>query len=151
METINSTPAGHKSCTCFTSITFQPPSFGATSNCVLRYLFPLSVKFASTLSRANQRSVAKFESPLQPRTNETYKSKLGLVCFFQQAKFPWFFFRVLLTHHFMAHSLDHPKPLPMAFWASVTLFLHAQSPRPMPNANHQTYIKHHMTWGHMIY
>src|SRR5258708_33374738 len=115
METINATPAGHKSCTCFTSITFQPPSFGATSNCVLRYLFPLSVKFASTLSRANQRSVAKFESPLQPMTNETYKSKLGLVCFFQQAKFPWFFL-------FMSHSLTtlwlahlttlNPKPCP---------------------------------------
>src|SRR5258707_1309054 len=101
MEMINSTSAGHKSRTCFTPITFQPPSFGAASNCVLRYPFPLSVKFTSTLSRANQRSVAKFESPLQPRTDETYKSKLGPVCFFQQAKFPWFF----LSH--LAHSPLH--------------------------------------------
>src|SRR5713226_3260728 len=110
METINSTPTGHKSWTCFTSITFQPPSFGATSNCMLRYPFPLSVKFTSTLSQANHRSVAKFELPLQPRTDETYKLKLGPVCFFQQAKFPWFFFRVSLTRHFVARSLDHPKP-----------------------------------------
>src|SRR5258707_15043101 len=90
MEMINSTSAGHKSCTCFTPITLKPPSFGAASNSMLRYLFPLSVKFASTLPRANQRSVAEVESPLQPRTDETYKSKLGPVCFFQQAKFPWF-------------------------------------------------------------
>src|SRR5258707_7060072 len=81
METINSTPAGHKSRTCFTPITFQPPSFGAASNSVLRYPFPLSVKFTSTLPRANQRSVAEAESPLQPRTDETYKVKTwgGLV------------------------------------------------------------------------
>src|SRR5258708_18427 len=38
------------------------------------------------------------------------KSNLGPVCFFQQAKFPWFFFRILLTRHFVAHSLDLPKP-----------------------------------------
>src|SRR5258707_9212030 len=38
------------------------------------------------------------------------KSKLGPVCFFQQAKFPWFFFHVSLTRHFVACSLDHPKP-----------------------------------------
>src|SRR5713226_7447319 len=37
------------------------------------------------------------------------KSKLGPVCFFQQAKFPWFFFRISLTCHFVARSLDHPK------------------------------------------
>ncbi len=40
------------------------------------------------------------------------KSKLGPVCFFQQAKFPWFFFRISLTCHFVAHSLDHPKTSP---------------------------------------
>src|SRR5258708_2958325 len=137
---LTQTPAGHKSRTCFTSITFQPPSFGAASNCVLRYPFLLSVKFASTFYRANQRSVAKFESPLQPRTDETYKSKLGPVCFFQQAKFPWFSLRVSLTRHFVARSLDHPKPSPMAFQASATSFLHAQSPRPMPDPNHQTYV-----------
>src|SRR5713226_4923255 len=111
MEIINSTPAGHKSRTCFTPITLKPPSFGAASNSVLRYPFPLSVKFAPTFFRANQRSVAKFESPLQPRTDETYKSKLGPVCFFQQAKFPWFSLRVSLTRHFVARSLDHPKLL----------------------------------------
>src|SRR5713226_3020832 len=91
METINSTSAGYKSWTCFTPITFQPLSFGAASNCVLRYPLPLSVKFTSTLPWANQCSVAEVQSPLQPRTNETYKSKLGPVCFFQQAKFLWFF------------------------------------------------------------
>ena len=112
METINSTSAGYKSWTCFTPITFQPPSFGVASNCVLRYPFPLSVKFASTLPQANQRSVAEVESSLQPRTDETYKSKLGPVCFFQQAKFPWFTFCVSLTCHFVAHSLDHPKTSP---------------------------------------
>src|SRR5216684_411892 len=91
---INSTSAGHKSHTCFTLIILKPPSFGAASNCMLRYPFPLSVKFTSTLSQANQHLVAKVQSPLQPRTDETYKSKLGLVCFFQQAKFPWFFFHI---------------------------------------------------------
>src|SRR5260370_16670952 len=108
MEMINSTFAGHKSRTCFTPITFQPPSFGAASNCVLRYPFPLSVKFTSTLSQANQCSVAKFESPLQPRTDETYKSKLGPVCFFQQATFPFFFFHFFPTLHFPSPSLSPP-------------------------------------------
>src|SRR5216684_3105162 len=107
METINSTSAGHKSRTCFTPITFQPPSFGAASNYVLKYPFPLSIKFTSTLSRANQHSVAKFESPLQPRTNETYKSKLGPVCFFQQAKFPWFSL-LRLAHSPLRGSLARP-------------------------------------------
>ena len=82
METINSLSTGHKSQTCFTLITFQPPSFGAASNCVLRYPFPLSVKFASTFCRANQRSGAKFESPLQPRTDETYKVETWAGLFF---------------------------------------------------------------------
>src|SRR5260370_18293525 len=112
METINSTPAGHKSRTCFTPITFQPPSFGAASNSVLRYPFPLSVKFASTFCRANQRSVAKFESPLQPRTDETYKSKLGPVCFFQQAKFPWFFLFLPPPSPFLAPPPHPPKTFP---------------------------------------
>src|SRR5258708_11631581 len=111
METINSLSTGHKSQTCFTLITFQPPSFGAASNCVLRYPFPLSVKFASTLPRANQRSVAEVESPLQPRTDETYRSEEHtselqspdhIVC------------RLLLdikhTSHFLAISLDRPDP-----------------------------------------
>src|SRR5258708_2716598 len=93
--------------TLFRSITFQPPSFGAASNCVLRYPFPLSVKFASTLPRANQRSVAEVESPLQPRTDETYKSKLGPVCFFQQAKFPWFSL-LRLAHSPLRGSLARP-------------------------------------------
>ena len=110
MEMINSISAGHKSQTCFTPIMFQPPFFGAASNCMLRYLFPLSVKFISTLSWANQCSVAKVQSLLQPRTDETYKSKLGPVCFFQQAKFSWFFFCISLTHHFVACSLNYPKP-----------------------------------------
>src|SRR5713226_7099905 len=34
------------------------------------------------------------------------KSKLGPVCFFQQAKSPWFSFHVSLTRHFVARSLD---------------------------------------------
>src|SRR5260370_13215425 len=104
---LTQTPAGHKSRTCSTHFTFQPPSFGAASNSVLRYPFPLSVKFASTFYRANQRSVAKFESPLQPRTDETYKSKLGPVCFFQQAKFPWFSL-LRLAHSPLRGSLARP-------------------------------------------
>src|SRR5258708_6066231 len=82
METINSTSAGHKSRTCFTPITFHPPSLGSASNCVLSYPFPLAVKFASTFCRANQRSGAKFESPLQPRTDETYKVETWAGLFF---------------------------------------------------------------------
>src|SRR5260370_31490492 len=108
---LTQTPAGHKSRTCFTSITFQPPSFGAASNCVLRYPFSLSVKFASTFYRANQRSVAKFESPLQPRTDETYKSKPWPVCFFQQAKFPLFFFSVSFSLAILSPS-RFPPPTP---------------------------------------
>src|SRR5260221_9414012 len=100
MEMINSTFAGHKSRTCFTPITFQPPSFGAASNSVLRYPFPLSVKFTSTLSQANQHSVAKVELPLQPRTDENYKLKLSPHSFFQHANFPLYFFCVSLTRHF---------------------------------------------------
>src|SRR5216684_3567071 len=49
----------------------------------------------------------KFESPLQPRTDETYKSKLGPVCFFQQAKFPWFSL-LRLAHSPLRGSLARP-------------------------------------------
>src|SRR5258708_39560387 len=107
MVTITLPPAAHMFGTCFNPIPFQPPSFGASSNFVLRYPFPLSVKFVSTFYRTNQRSVSKFESPLQPRTDETYKSKLGPVCFFQQAKFPWFF-SSRLAHSPLRGSLARP-------------------------------------------
>src|SRR5258707_6375281 len=98
MEMINSTSAGHKSRTCFTLITFQPPSFGAASNCVLRYPFPLSVKFASTLPRANQHLVAEVELLLQPRTDETYKVETWASLFFPTSQVSL----VFLSH--LAHS-----------------------------------------------
>src|SRR5713226_7099906 len=107
METINSTPAGHKSQTCFTSITFQPPSFGAASNSVLRYPFPLSVKFASTYCRANQCSVAKFESPLQPRTDETYKVQTWASLFFPTSQVSLVFLS-RLAHSPLRGSLARP-------------------------------------------
>src|SRR5260221_14105515 len=64
------------------------------------------------------------------------KSKLGPVCFFQQAKFPWFSLRVSLTRHFVARSLDHPKPSPIAFFASAISFFHFQSPLPISHFNY---------------
>src|SRR5713226_2998519 len=107
METINSISAGHKSRTCFTPITFQPPSFGAASNCMLKYPFPLSVKFASTLPRANQRSVAEVESPLQPRTDETYKVETWAGLFFPTSQVSLVFLS-RLAHSPLRGSLAQP-------------------------------------------
>src|SRR5258708_22510677 len=76
---------------------------------------------------------------------------LGRFVFSNKPSFLGFFLRVSLTRHFVARSLDHPKPSPMAFLASATSFLPARSPRPMPDADHRTYIIiNHVTWGHEI-
>src|SRR5258708_5899410 len=90
---------------------------------VLRFLVPPLVKFTSTLPQANQCLVAEVQSPLQPRTDKTYKLKPGPVCFFQQAKFPWFFFCISLTRHFVACLLNHlTGPLFFSFFLFFSLF-----------------------------
>jgi len=99
METINS----HLQATSPRPISplspFSHHLLGLLPNCMLRYLHPLSVKFTSTLPQANQCLVAGLQSPLQPRTDETYKVKTWAGLFSQQAKSPWFFFPVSLTHY----------------------------------------------------
>ena len=77
---------------------FSHHLLGLLPNCMLRYPFPLSVKFTSTLPQANQHLVAEVQSPLQPRTDKTYKVKTWASLFFPTSQ-------VSLVFSFASHSL----------------------------------------------